>query len=70
MDALGRTILGFGVLLVLVGGLMMLFGRAGLPSLPGDLSFRRGNFRVFLPLGTSLLLSVLLTIVLNLLIRR
>lgn len=49
---------------------MMLFGRAGLPSLPGDLSFRRGNFRVFLPLGTSLLLSVLLTIVLNLLIRR
>ena len=34
------------------------------PWLPGDLSWGKGNVRVFLPCGTSLLLSVLLTLVL------
>lgn len=70
METFGKTIIGFGVILVLVGGIMVLLGRAGLPSLPGDVSFRRGNTRVFFPIGTSILISVVLTVALNLLIRR
>lgn len=70
MESLGRILLGVGVLLLFVGGLVLLLGKLGIASLPGDLSFRRGNVRVFIPLGTSLLLSIVLTILLNLFLRR
>jgi hypothetical protein len=64
---LGRTVLLFGLVLVLVGGALMLFGRL---HLPGDLTFRRGAFTISVPLATSLILSVILTVVLNLILRR
>lgn len=70
MQSVGKLIVGFGLLLVVVGGLMVLLGRLGIPSLPGDISFRRAGVRVFIPLGTSLVLSIVLTLVLNVLIRR
>jgi hypothetical protein len=38
--------------------------------LPGDLSFERGGVRVYLPLATSFVLSIVLTILLNLWLRR
>ena len=41
----------------------------GLPflgNLPGDLSFERGGVRVWIPIGTSIVVSILLTVVLNL----
>ena len=41
-----------------------------LGRLPGDLSFEWGGARVYMPLATSILLSVVLTIILNLLLRR
>jgi len=62
----GRILLVFGVLLVVVGGALMLFGRL---HLPGDLTFRAGNTTIYLPLATSLILSVVGTIVLNLIFR-
>ncbi len=55
-----------GLLLVLVGGLMMAFGRF---HLPGDIVYRRDGFTLFAPLGTSLLISIVLTLLLNLLLR-
>lgn len=70
METYGRLVIGFGLILVLVGGLMLLLGRLGLPPLPGDVSFRLGGVHVVLPLGTSILLSIVLTLVLNLLVRR
>ncbi|WP_243664068.1 DUF2905 domain-containing protein [Rhodothermus marinus] len=42
----------------------MPFGR-----LPGDFSWEKGNFRIYFPLGTMLLVSLVLTILLNLLLR-
>jgi hypothetical protein len=56
---IGLVVVGLGVLLVVGGGL-------GLGRLPGDFSFGRGNFKVFFPLATCLLLSIVATIVLNL----
>jgi len=57
----------FGVLLVVIGGALMLFGRF---HLPGDLTFKSGNTTLYIPLATSLILSVVATVVLNLLFRQ
>jgi hypothetical protein len=64
---LGRWLIAIGGVLVLIGILVIAGGRLGLGRLPGDLRWSRGNVRVYVPLGTSLLLSIILTVVLNLL---
>jgi len=68
---LARLLVTLGVMLVLVGGLLYLADRAGLPlgRLPGDLRFGNENLTCLIPLATSLVLSILLTIILNLIIR-
>jgi hypothetical protein len=65
MNDLGRLLIGLGLLLLVGGGLLLLLGRTGIPlgKLPGDISFRGKNFSVYVPLGTSILLSVLLSLV-------
>lgn len=70
METIARILLGLGVLLLVAGGLLYLLSRMGISSLPGDISFGRGNLKVYIPLGTSLLLSIVLTVVLNLILRR
>ena len=71
LDDLGRTLLLIGVLIAVVGGVLLLIGQVPwLWHLPGDISIERGNFRFYAPIATSLLISLLLTIVLNLLARR
>ena len=57
----------FGVLLAVIGGALMLFGRF---HLPGDFTFRSGNVTVYVPIATSIILSIVLTIVLSLLFRQ
>ena len=63
----GRILLIFGVLLALIGGALMLFGRL---QLPGDLTIRAGSATVYIPIATSVILSILLTIALNVLFRQ
>ncbi len=63
----GRLLLVVGVLMVIVGGALMVFGRF---HLPGDITFKSGNITVYIPIATSIILSVILTLVLNLLFRR
>ena len=70
MGQIGRVLLTVGVVMVIAGGIAILLGKIGVGSLPGDLSFRRGNTRIFIPIGTSILISVVLTILLNLFLRR
>ncbi|TME04745.1 MAG: DUF2905 domain-containing protein [Chloroflexi bacterium] len=67
MADVGRMVLFFGVVLVIVGGALMLFGRI---HLPGDLTLRSGNVTVYVPIATSIVLSVVLTVVLNLVFRQ
>lgn len=67
---LARILIGLGLFLVLLGGLLWLASRLGLGRLPGDLSFRRGSVSFYVPLASSLVLSVLLTVLLNILFRR
>jgi hypothetical protein len=68
MEAIGRACVLLGILLVVLG--FVLSAMPSLPwvgKLPGDLRFDWSGFRVYLPLGTSLLLSVVLTLLLQLL---
>ena len=67
MSDIGRTLLIFGVVLVVVGGALMLFGRF---QLPGDLTIRRGSLTVYIPIATSIVLSIVLTVVLNFFFRQ
>ena len=66
MADVGRLVFVCGVLLVVVGGALMLFGRF---HLPGDFTFRSGNVTVFVPLATGIVLSIVATILLNLVFR-
>ena len=70
LGGMGRWLMWLGVGLFLVGLLIYLLGKlpwAG--RLPGDLVVRRGDFIVYAPLGTMIVLSLVLTLVLNLIIR-
>lgn len=65
-----RGLIGFGVLLVVVGALLLLAQRLGLGRLPGDLVVKRPGFTFYAPLATSIIVSLLLTLLLNLWARR
>jgi len=66
MVELGRLLVMLGIALVVIGGIVMLFGRTGLPlgRLPGDFLYRGKNTTFYFPLASSILLSVVLSIVL------
>ncbi|NPV29664.1 MAG: DUF2905 domain-containing protein [Firmicutes bacterium] len=67
LAAIAKMLMVFGVLLFLGGGFLLLLGKiAPLGRLPGDLFVQRGNFTFYFPLVTCLLLSLLLTLFLNL----
>ena len=64
MNQLGKAMLGVGLLLAVIGAVLMLAGRLGLPlgRLPGDVAYRGKNVSVYFPLGTSILISIVLSI--------
>jgi uncharacterized membrane-anchored protein len=70
VDSVGKLLLICGVALAAVGGVLLLISRTGLHRLPGDIVVRRGNFTFYAPIGLMILLSIVLTIVLNLIARR
>ncbi len=71
MTELGKTILMLGLILVAAGAVLLFAGRIGLPlgRLPGDFAWRGKNFRIYFPLGSSILISVVLTVLFYLISR-
>jgi len=71
MSELGRALVVLGLVIAVVGLLLVAFDRVPwLGRLPGDISIQRGNWTFYFPLGTSILLSIVLTLVLWLIGRR
>lgn len=67
MSDLGRFLIVIGLLLVGVGVVLLLAPKIPwLGKLPGDFSFQRGRFTFYFPLGTCILISVVLTLILYL----
>jgi hypothetical protein len=63
MAQLGRFLILVGLVLVVVGGILSLSGRIPwIGRLPGDIYIQRENFTFYFPLGTCILLSVVLTL--------
>ena len=71
LTQLGKWIVIAGFGLVTLGALLWLAGKAGLPlgRLPGDLRFERENFSVYFPVVTCIILSIILTLLLNIIPR-
>lgn len=70
LGTLGRTLIILGLVIAGLGLLFVLGGRIPwLGRLPGDIAVQRGNWSFYFPLATTILLSIVLTIVLNLFFR-
>jgi hypothetical protein len=75
MTDLGKILVGFGVVMLLLGGILLLAGNLSgkvpwLGRLPGDIDIQRGGWSIYIPLGTSLLISIVLTLILAVFGRR
>ncbi|HIE57627.1 MAG TPA: DUF2905 domain-containing protein [Anaerolineales bacterium] len=68
---LARFFVIIGLIFLFIGGLLYLAARLGFPlfDLPGDIRIERENFSCMFALGTSILLSILLTVAINLIAR-
>lgn len=71
MPGLARLLILLGLLLLLAGAVVYLLSFLGISfgHLPGDFAWRRKNVSVYFPLGTCIVISVLLTLILYLLSR-
>jgi len=71
VNEFARTLIFFGVILILAGVLVGVFDKVpGIGRLPGDIYLRKGSFTFYFPLTTCLLLSLLLTLVFTIFGRR
>jgi Protein of unknown function (DUF2905) len=71
MENIARYLMLGGIILFLIGGGVYLAAKFGVPlgRLPGDIHIQNGNFTFYFPLVSSVLISIVLTILLNVIIR-
>jgi hypothetical protein len=67
---LGRLLLVIGLVLVVVGGLAVLGVRLPFGRLPGDIAIKGDWGGIFIPLGTMIVISIVLTVLANFFLRR
>ena len=71
-QSLGRILIGFGLLIAAAGALVYFGGKIGflgLGKLPGDIRIERENVRVFFPITTSIVISIVLSAIMWMLSR-
>ena len=70
MDGLGRVLIVFGILIVLIGIAFVVGPKIPfLGRLPGDFAFRGERVSIFFPLVTSIVISIAVTVLLNVIFR-
>jgi hypothetical protein len=69
MHTLGIALLVMALALAITGALLLIGGRLGLGSLPGDIKMSGENWGCFVPITTSIVISIVLTLLLNLILR-
>jgi hypothetical protein len=61
---IGKWLIAAGIFIILLGGLIILLGKIGLFRLPGDLQFGSRNWRIYIPIASCIILSIILTLIL------
>jgi hypothetical protein len=71
MTQLAKILILLGVALILAGGVVYLIARANinLNRLPGNFYYQGENFSIYIPCAASILISIILTILLNIIVR-
>lgn len=69
-QTIGKWLLVAGVLFVMMGGAFLLAGKLGFRGLPGDIRIEREGTSLYFPIVTCVVVSIFLTIILNLMGRR
>ncbi|HAP66472.1 MAG TPA: DUF2905 domain-containing protein [Nitrospinae bacterium] len=71
LNPLGKILIFFGVILILIGGAILLAGKVPwIGRLPGDIFIQKKNFTFYFPLATSIIISIILTLIFSILGRR
>jgi len=70
METVARILLIGAAALALIGAALLLASKLGVNRLPGDVLIKRGNFTFYAPIGLMIVISLILTLVLNLVLRR
>lgn len=65
MDSFGKLFITIGLFMIVLGGILILGEKFGLGKLPGDIFIQRGNFTFFFPIVSTLIISLILTLLLN-----
>lgn len=67
---IGTSLIFIGLFILIFGFVWYFIEKSGLPRLPGDIIIQKDNFTFYFPLVTSILLSILLTILFNLFMKK
>lgn len=70
METLGKGLVAIGIFIVVLGAGLLLAAKLGVQRIPGDIVWRKGNFTLYAPLGLMIVVSILLTVILNLFFAR
>jgi hypothetical protein len=71
IESIGRSLILFGIILIVTGSILVLFGKVPwFGRLPGDIMIKKEGMTVNFPVMTMLLLSLLLTVIFNVIGRR
>ena len=70
METTGKILLAAALVLAIAGVGALALAKLGVDRLPGTLTWRSENVTVFVPIGLMILVSIVGTIVLNVLLRR
>ena len=69
LQTMGRILGLVGISMLVLGGMLWLGGRMGLGNLPGDVRLNGPGWGCYMPIATMILISLLLTIVVNVILR-
>lgn len=72
MQAIARFLIGLGLFVLVAGFLLLLLSKLGFTGfkLPGDIYIKKGNFTFSFPIVTCIVISIVLTVIMNLIYRR
>ncbi len=70
MLKIGKLLIEIGIIFVVIGFIFVIFNKVPVFRLPGDIVVKKGNFTLYIPIATSIILSIALTIILNLIFRK